>query len=120
MRKPLALALAVMVLVLSISSLGFTKVVGARPVDVEDAAEQTIAFSARLGEMRSLYSRLNVKADEGDVYASARLIVRSNGEVDTKAAMDHAVSPTGRVVLQYASPAEARAAAERFAADPRV
>ena len=119
MKKTLALVLALILIALPVASLGATVRLEA-PENNVDMTEQLLAFSERLGEMRALYSRLNVKADEGDVYASARLIVRTSGEIDTKAAIDHAVSPTGRVVLQYASPAEAKAAAERFAADPKT
>lgn len=120
MKKTLALVLALILIALPAASFGASVKLEAPEKSNADTTEQLLAFSARLGEMRELYSRLNVKAEEGDLYATARLIVRSNGEVDTKAAMDHAVSPTGRVVLQYASPAEAKAAAERLLSDPQT
>ena len=120
MRKILAVALAFFLLALPVASLAAAFSTDERSANASDTAERLLDFSERLGEMRELYARLNVKADEDDLYASARLIVRSSGEVDTKGAIDHAVSPTGRVVIQYATPAEAKAAAKRFAADPRV
>ena len=120
MKRIAAIFLALILTVLPAASLGAVAGIETPESNGADAVERLLAFSERLGEMRELYSRLNVKADEGDVYASARLIVRSNGEVDVTGAIDHAVSPTGRVVLQYANPAEAKAAAERLLSDPHT
>ena len=120
MKRLVALALSIILIALPMNAFGLAVGSEAPATSGADAAAQILAFSERLGEMRELYSRLNVKADEGDEYATARLIVRSNGEVDTKAAIDHAVSPNGRVVLQYASPAEAKEAAERLLSDPQT
>ena len=85
-----------------------------------EAAANLLEACDRLSEMKSACSGEVTKGAPGEPFNSARLIVKTAGEPDTSGAIGFAEGTNGRWVLQYASPDEAEAAAERFSSDPLV
>ena len=85
-------------------------------LDVHDL----LRFNEELHEMISVCSRSVTKGAPDDPYNSARLIVKASGKIDTCGSVGFSDGWNSRTVLQYASPAEARDAAERLRRDPLV
>lgn len=75
------------------------------------SAEALIEFNGELNELINAYSELRVK--DGGAYQTARIIVGFSGELDYSGSLAH-IFGCGRHIIQYASPEEARAAAENY------
>lgn len=86
----------------------------------EQNASELVAFCKRLEDMTARCAGEVEKGDCNEPFNSARLIVKALDEPDTLGALGCVSGWNGRWVLQYASPSEARAAAERLARDARV
>ena len=90
------------------------------PEDGSFAVSALLEFSEEMHGMIGNCSDSVTKGAPDDPYNSARLIVKTSGKPDTSGSLGHAEGWNNRVVLQYASPAEAREAAERLNRDPLV
>ena len=113
----LALALVMAALIVPSASSGSE----AEPaLSRAEAVSSLLEACERLCEMKKACSGAVTKGAPGEPFNSARLIVKADGKPDTAGAVGFAEGTNGRWVLQYASPDEAEAAAERFACDPLV
>ncbi|MBO4562811.1 MAG: S8 family serine peptidase [Clostridia bacterium] len=94
---------------------------GSEPAQTrEEAVSSLLEACDRLSAMKEACLGKVTKGEPGEPFNSARLIVKTEGEPDTLGALGFAEGTNGRWVIQYASPDEAEAAAERFACDPLV
>ena len=114
-------AIAISILLLTVLFVpGVSAGISSNSEDRADAADALLKFSEELHEMIELCSGSVTKGAPDDPYNSARLIVKASGHIDTRGSIGHAEGINGRIVLQYASPAEAKEAAERLNRDPLV
>lgn len=76
---------------------------------------ELMEFSSELYEMTSAYSvRATAEDCLADPYATARLIVKSREKLDYAGSVAHVNGHNGLHVIQYRTPDEARAAAEKY------
>ena len=113
----LALALVMAALIVPSASSGSEAVLA---LSRAEAVSSLLEACERLCEMKKTCSASVTKGAPGEPFNSARLIVKADGKPDTAGAAGFAEGTNGRWVLQYASPDEAEAAAERFACDPLI
>lgn len=120
MKRTAALLLCLLLLSATMLPAMPWRSAAALPADESEAVGRLLDFSARLHEMRERCSGSVMKGSPDDPYNTARLIVKSEGEVDASGAIAGTEGTNGRIVLQYRTPGEAERAAERLRADPRV
>ena len=113
-------AFALAILMLAVPIVPCVSAAPAVRAGSEDAVTILLECGRMLDEMTERCSSLVVKGGLDDPYNSARLIVKCKGEPDASGSLGFVSGPNGRWAIQYASPAEAKAAAERLSLDPRV
>ena len=119
MKRITAIAISILLLT-ALFVPGVSAGISFNSEDRADAVEALLSFSEELHEMIEHCSGSVTKGAPDDPYNSARLIVKAFGDIDTRGSLGHAEGFNNRIVLQYASPAEAREAAERLSRDPFV
>ena len=114
-RKLLALLLSFVLCLSLVPAISAQET--SREIDAEAQIEELLAFTTRLKAMEKTYApKLKNKAEAmNDPYANARIIVKYAGELDYSGSVAHVNGYNDRHVIQYRTPAEAKAAAEKYA-----
>lgn len=84
------------------------------PAEREARIASLLDYNARLNEMTAAYGLKDAKKNADDPFANARIIVKSSHELDYSGSVAHVNGYNDLHVIQYSTPAEAKAAMEKY------
>lgn len=116
MKKLIALLLSVTMCIalLPVINAGTSTDAKMTPAEREARIEELLAYTSRLKTMIDEYGPADAKKHADDLYATARIMVKSSEELDYTGAIAYVNGYDDLHVIQYATPEEAEAAVKRY------